>query len=201
MSLVYVKNKKNGTTYVYESTNYWDKEKKKSRSKRVCIGKLDEAGNLIPSKRLTTPLAPTKQGTAPSTGVKRSYYGATYLFDQIGDQLGLMTDLKACFPDTYRQILSIAYFLILEDRNTMRRFAKWDRTHAHPFGKNIPSQRSSDLFMSVTEEAKQRFFSLQAKRRGENEYWAYDTTSVSSYSELLHQVNMGLTRNMTVWFK
>lgn len=116
MSLVYVKNKKNGTTYVYESTNYWDKEKKQSRSKRVCIGKLDEAGNLIPSKRLTTPLAPTKQGPVPSTGVKRSYYGATYLFDQIGDQLGLMTDLKACFPDTYRQILSIAYFLILEDR-------------------------------------------------------------------------------------
>nr|WP_319219061.1 hypothetical protein [uncultured Trichococcus sp.] len=52
MSLVYVTNKKNGTTYVYESTNYWDKEKKQSRSKRVCIGKLDEAGNLVPSKRL-----------------------------------------------------------------------------------------------------------------------------------------------------
>lgn len=76
----------------------------------------------------------------------------------------------------------------------MRRFAKWDRTHAHPFGKNIPSQRSSDLFMSVTEEAKQRFFSLQAKRRGENEYWAYDTTSVSSYSELLHQVKYGINK-------
>ena len=28
MSLVYVTNKNNGTTYGYESTNYWDKEKK-----------------------------------------------------------------------------------------------------------------------------------------------------------------------------
>ncbi|PTQ82710.1 hypothetical protein C8U37_11651 [Trichococcus patagoniensis] len=31
MSLVYVTNKNNGTTYVYESTNYWDKEKKQSQ--------------------------------------------------------------------------------------------------------------------------------------------------------------------------
>ena len=41
MARVYVKNKSNGTTYVYESENYWDREKKQSRSKRVCIGKLD----------------------------------------------------------------------------------------------------------------------------------------------------------------
>ena len=100
MSLVYVTNKKNGTTYVYESTNYWDKEKKQSRSKRVCIGKLDEAGNLVPSKRLAMPpaLAPAKQGPVPSTVMKRSFYGATYLFDKIGELLGVTADLKACFP-------------------------------------------------------------------------------------------------------
>ena len=28
MALVYINNKKNGTTYVYDSINYWDKEKK-----------------------------------------------------------------------------------------------------------------------------------------------------------------------------
>ena len=32
MSLIYVPNKKNGTTYVYESTNYWDKVFLLSRS-------------------------------------------------------------------------------------------------------------------------------------------------------------------------
>ena len=197
MSLVYVTNKKNGTTYVYESTNYWDKEKKQSRSKRVCIGKLDKAGNLVPSKRLAMPpaLAPAKQGPVPSTVMKRSYYGATYLFDKIGELLGITADLKVCFPESYKQILSIAYFLILEDRNTMLRFPKWDRTHSHPYGSCIPSQRSSDLFASVTEEAKNRFFSLQAKRRTENEYWAYDTTSVSSYSEALKQVKYGINKD------
>lgn len=69
MALVYVKNKKNGTTYVYESTNYWDKEKKQSRSKRVCIGKLDDNGNLITSKRFSKPQTalPIKPGPIPAT--------------------------------------------------------------------------------------------------------------------------------------
>ena len=38
------------TTYVYESTSYWDAEKKQSRSKRKLLGKLDpETGEIIPT--------------------------------------------------------------------------------------------------------------------------------------------------------
>ena len=48
-------NKTTGVTYVYESVSYWDKEKKQSRNKRVCVGKLDPtSGELIPSKRLVS---------------------------------------------------------------------------------------------------------------------------------------------------
>ena len=197
MGLIYVPNKKNGITYVYESTNYWDKDKKQSRSKRICIGKLDENGNLIPSKRLTATMAsqPAKQGPVPSTNIKHSYYGATYLFDAIGESLGITDDLKTCFPENHKQILSVAYFLILEDRNSLIRFPKWDRTHYHPYGGCISSQRSSDLFASITEEAKARFFRLQGNRRMENEYWAYDTTSISSYSESLKQVKYGINKD------
>ena len=73
----------------------------------------------------------------------------------------------------------------------MSRFPKWERTHSHPFGKDIPSQRSSELFSSVTEEEKAHFFRLQGKRRTDNEFWAYDTTSISSYSTALKQVRYG----------
>jgi len=66
-------------------------------------------------------------------------------------------------PDSYEQLLSIAYYLILEDKNPLSRFPQWERTHHHPFGKNIPSQRSSELFSSITEESKEKFFRLQGK--------------------------------------
>lgn len=198
MSLVYLKNKKNGVTYVYESSGYWDKEKKQARNRRVCIGKLDpDTGKLIPSKRQQAlePPATVKPGPVPTLQWKRGFCGATYLFDAIGDKLGISEDLKRCFPDTYRQILSIAYYLILEDRNPLSRFPKWAATHTHPFGKDIPSQRSSELFGSITENAKQNFFQLQARRRLEEEYLAYDTTSISSYSKSLKQVKYGMNKD------
>ena len=61
----------------------------------------------------------------------------------------------------------------------------------HPFDKNIPSQRSSELFALVSEDHKNRFFSLQGKRKVDKEFWAYDTTSISSYSKQLRQVQHG----------
>lgn len=91
----------------------------------------------------------------------------------------------------YAQILSIAYFLILEDRNPLSRFEKWSQMHLHPYGKAIASQRSRELFASIDEASKQKFFRLQGKRKIEKECWAYDITSLSSYSRQLKQVQYG----------
>jgi len=60
MSIVKLKDKRTGTTYVYESESYWDKEKKQPRNKRTLIGKIDEeTGEIVPTdgrgrKRKTT---------------------------------------------------------------------------------------------------------------------------------------------------
>jgi transposase len=48
--------------------------------------------------------------------------------------------------------------------------------------------------MGITEDAIQQFFKLQGKRRTEDEYWAYDTTTISSYSEALKQVQYGFNK-------
>ena len=61
--------------------------------------------------------------------------------------------------------------------------------------KNIPSQRSIELFHSITEEAKMHFFRLQGKRRAEKEYWAYDSTSISSRLEMPKQVKYGKNKD------
>ena len=51
MSYVYLNNKKNGTTYVYESVGHWNKEKQTCICERKCVGKLDPVtGEIIFSK-------------------------------------------------------------------------------------------------------------------------------------------------------
>lgn len=197
-TIVYQTNKKTGVTYAYESISYWDKEKQQSRARRKCIGRVDpETQKVVPTHKRKTQLnaKKIKRGPVPITYTARSFYGATYFFDCIGEDTGVTEDLKICFPDSYRQILSIAYYLILEDKNPLSRFPHWASLHRHPYGDVISSQRSSELFASITEEARQRFFRLQGKRRIDKEYLAYDSTSISSYSKCLRQVRYGKNKD------
>jgi len=190
--------KRSGITYVYESISYWDKEKQQPRSKRTLIGKIDkETGEMVLTdgrgkKRNQFAADPkSKQGPVPTEIANRRFYGATYLFDAISVKLGIGADLKSCFPDVFKQILSVAYYMILEDRSPLSRFERWNDIHKHPYAKDISSQRSSELFASITEDQKNKYFALQGKRHTEDEYWAYDTTSISSYSEVLKQAQYG----------
>ena len=197
MSIIKQTDKRTGITYAYETVYRWDKEKKQSRAKRKCVGKVDpDTGKIVPTrgrskKKPDSAPADKKPGPIAFTESKHLYYGATYLLETLSNNLGLTADLRSCFPDDYKQLLSLAFFLILEDNNPLYRFEKWHITHKHPYGKNILSPRSSELFSSITDEQVQSFFRLQGKRRVEEEYWAYDSTSISSYSETLTQVQYG----------
>jgi transposase len=197
-AIIYQTDKRSGITYAYESISHWDRDKQQSRATRHMIGRIDKVtGEIVPTRKKlqNTELEKNKQGPVPTTHVARYFYGATYLFDRIGEMLNITDDLKQCFPDTYKQILSVAYYLILEDNNPLSRFSKWSSLHKHPFSKDITSQRSSELFASITEEAKEKFFRLQGRRHIESEFWAYDTTSISSYSNLLRQVQYGKNKD------
>ena len=110
-----------------------------------------------------------KTGPKPFTESRRLYYGATYLLESFSDQIGLTNDLKQCFPDIYKKLLSIAFFLILEDNNPLYRFEKWNLTHKHPYEQDIASPRSSELFASITDDQVTKFLRLQAKRRVEDD--------------------------------
>ena len=199
MAIVTQTDKRTGITYAYETQYFWDKEKKQSRAKRICVGKVDPAtGDIIPTRgrakkneSKASSVSSNKTGPKPFAETRHLYYGATYLFDKLSEELGLTADLKLCFPDSYKKLLSIAYYLILEDNNPLYCFEKWNFTHKHPYGADIASPRSSEFFASITDEQVNKFFKLQGKRRVEEEYWAYDSTSISSYSETLAQVQYG----------
>ena len=199
MAIVTQTDKRSGITYAYDTEYYWDKDKKQSRSKRICVGKVDPVTDeIIPTRGRSKKgeskagkLSPNKTGPKPFSESKHLFYGATYLLESFADEIGLTHDLKQCFPDTYQKLLSIAFFLILEDNNPLYRFEKWHLTHKHPYGQDIASPRSSEFFASITDDQVTRFLRLQAKRRVEEEYWAYDSSSISSYSETLNQVQWG----------
>src|SRR5665648_1070431 len=117
-AIVFQTNKDTGITYAYESVSYWDKDKQQSRARRKLIGKVDrETGEIVPTRKSlpSDPESPRKRGPKTTDVCTRSFYGATYLLNAIGDKMGITRDLKTCFPDTYNPILSLAYYMILEE--------------------------------------------------------------------------------------
>ena len=188
MGIIYQKDNRSGITYAYQNEAYWDKAKKMSRAKRTLIGRVVD-GEIVPTdgrcKKDKKPKGQCRQET------RHMFYGATYLLDRIAESIGLKTDLRICFPEIYDQILSIAYYMIMEDSSPLYRFEKWHLTHWHPYGMDITSPRSSELFSYITDENISSFFKRQWNRRTEEEYWAYDSTSISTYSRSLVQAEFG----------
>jgi len=182
-------NRKTGIVYVYEAEPFWDKERKQSRYlNRKMIGHIDpDTGELVPNR----PLKPAP--AAPSSA--RLFYGATNLLDQLANQIGLDKDLtKSMGDDAAKAILSFAQFLICQEPAPASRFNLWARTHAHRLDQELSSQRLSELFASIKQPAIQAFFRARAKRAG-NDYWFFDTTSISSYSQLLKKVRWGKNKD------
>jgi transposase len=196
MAAVFQTDKRSGITYAYEATYWWDKEKRQSRSTRKLIGRVDDKGNIVPTdgrrrRDNLTAKEPFKREEVSVACTRHLFYGATYLLNEISESTGVAEDLRACFPEAWKEMLSITYYLILEDSNPLYRFEKWGQIHHHPYGRPISSPRSSNFFSAITDQQIQQFFRLQGRRRITEEYWAYDSTSISSYSETLKQVQYG----------
>ena len=190
-----------GREYVYEYKSVWNKEKQRSEQKRQYIGRIID-GEFVPNKvyllregQVKTVKAPSRPGPVPTTVCRRLFAGATNLFDKIGEQTGISDDIRTCFPGIHKELLSLAYFLALEPSSPMYRFRRWAKTHNHPCGNDIASQRCSELLPLITEEAKMNFLRRQSQRRTEAEYLFYDSTSIGSYSEQLKQVKYGHSKD------
>jgi hypothetical protein len=179
---------------VYESVSYWDKEKKQSRNKRICVGKLEPiTGELVPSKRLKPALEKTVPQDPPTTA-SAEIVGGSIVLDAITERLGLGALLKSCFPKEYGQILTMAYYLVSRGA-PLSHCGTWCKTHAHPHGELLTNQRITEILQSITTDGKQTFFSRWMKNILQDDYLCYDITSISSYSELNEYIKYGHNRD------
>ena len=167
-------NKKTNVTYVYESVSVWDKEKKQCRNKKTCIGKLDPNGVFIPSKRLTVEQAVVRD---PVITASAQIVGPSIILDTITNQLGLQKLLKSCFPQTYQQILLMAYYLVANG-GALSHCETWCKSHAPLMAQSLTGQRISELLASITIDEKQTFLAKWMHAVLEEDYLCYDITSV-----------------------
>jgi transposase len=186
-----VKQKRGNSIYVYEVTNYWDKEKRQPRQKRKYLGRIDPvSGEFIKSTGI-------KGRKAMSTMPKASRdYGNVYLLDRISERIGLKEILKKIYPYEWKKILSLAYFAVSES-SPFYLFEQW-KVHTYIKGlKGISSQLISKLLKELGKlDRLQLDFSINwCANKGDTDALIFDITSVSSYSELIELVEWGYSRD------
>ena len=185
-------NKKTGITYVYESSSYWDKEKKQSRNKQVCIGKLDPVSKeFTPSKRLKPEQALARD---PTVTASASIVGPLMILDSITMKLGLEKLLRACFPNDHQQIKMMAYYLVAHG-GPLSHCEAWSKSHAPDLSDTLASQRITEILCEITMNSKQSFCTKWMNQTLEDDYLCYDITSISSYSELNEYIKYGHNRD------
>lgn len=180
-----VKLEKNGITYVYESESYWDSEKKQPRSKRKLIGHVDpETGETVPNRTYS------KEPSFARTFVT----GPHLLFDTVAGQIGLKKELYASLPKDADSILTCAYYMLSEG-NALSRCEQWSAGAITPSMRRLGDQRISEMLNRLNKDIQMKFFNRWVKSAAENDTYALDITSISSYSDEIGIVRAGYNRD------
>lgn len=190
--LVQHTNKKTGDVYVFSAESYWDKDKKAPRNRQVCLGKLDkETGEIIPTRRKRKII---ERAVAAGVTASTLAIGPSLILDKVAKDTGLLPLLKRCFSNSYKEILSLVYFIVHKGL-PLSRSESWSTSQRHPAGNSIASQRISELLLSITEDERQHFHSLWLKKILEHDYLCYDITSISSYAQGNEYIRYGYNRD------
>ena len=192
-------------TYLYESESYRN-EQGKPRNRRVMIGKIDLKTGLPVYKKEYIERMREKgiriesAEVAPVFSVediRRSSLlqtGMVHLLRGISESTGLDSILQKVFPFIHERLFALASFLVCSGE-PVSYCAEWlERTDIDDVG-SMSSQRVSELLRTIGSEDRERFFEEWAGYRSEMEYLALDITSISSWSDLIDDVDWGYNRD------
>lgn len=209
-------NKAGSVYYVYTYKNVWDREFKRSkRGESKKIGKIlgGQKDGVIcfdesflqerPEFRsfqverkgkeyVFTPLNESGTTLTQLQEVKQLHAGATWALDQLVAQSPVGEALKWAFPQRrdYLKILSICYFIILNQDNNISKYETFAEVTRLPWGAPLAPSSISRVFRKIRNQQIETYFSVfrdelleqQEKYGDKNEITlALDSTSGSNY--------------------
>ena len=201
-----VRCKSGNYTYLYESKSFRN-EDGNPRNTRKIIGRIDPATGARVYKeeyvqRMLAQGTPVEiAGSIPSFSaddIKNSIvkeFGLTYLLRILAERSGLTAALAAASPKYCIQIYALACHLVACGDPFMY-CQEWlsSADNIDNVG-DMSSQRISKILGNLSFGEREAFFQEWCKKRSESEYLALDITSVSSYSELIDDVEWGYNRD------
>jgi len=200
-----IKQKVGKHTYLYESTSYRDADGRPRNSRKI-VGKVDPETNIEKYKREYIAKRKAEGNPLEISDVQSSFnineikqsrineYGAFYLYKSITEKIGLYSSLQGSLGKHYNEVFTLATYLV-STGDPFLYCEDWiNKTECLPVGSMSP-QRISEIISSISHNERESFYCKWAENRSESEYLALDITSISSYSELIEDVEWGYNRD------
>ena len=199
-----VKNKVGKYTYIYESESYRD-ENGKPQTRKTPIGRIDPDTGL-PVYRPEYLERIRETGKQPEISDSQTFsvadikaskileHGVFSLLSGISKKIGLESIVRDSFPELWEQILSLAFYIVATGDPAMYCEDWISKSESYDCG-SMSSQRISDLLIGISNGERLDFYEKWGSYRNELEYFALDITSVSSYSQLINDVEWGYNRD------
>ena len=120
-------------------------------------------------------------------------YGAVWLLERLGEQLGIREDLMATFCQNQvivDDIMTVAMFLYITNYN-LDRLEEWQRLEKYPSHRNLTPSAITELQKSITEQNRVDFLKCRALRIGNETVMAVDSTTKSGFGVKLIDLAWG----------
>ena len=169
---------------MYQVVSYWDKEKKQPRQRREYLGKKNPQ---------TGKIAKVRGSHKPKYARD---WGNVYLLDSLAERIGLTDTLKEVYPDRWKELLYLGIFEVAEG-TPFYLFKNWSESAFVEGIRNLSSQRISEFLEDIGVDGLSRedFFQHWLKRQQDISSVLFDITSLSSYSDLIEQLEWGYNRD------
>lgn len=183
----------NGDIYVYEVTTLYNPKKRYNEhvSSKLLGKKSANGTELLPTRPRKAP------GTAAATAVRKTV-GVTDILAWIGRESGIDDDiLSSADKGTAQKIISIARFWMANPDKTIRRIEEWQISHTIPYQEGMSEDTCCLLMKQLGQDitVSQKYFQYRASHAPSRASVAVDSTTVSSYSELLNDVRFGYNKD------
>lgn len=189
---------KNGDIYILERKTLYDPDKKYNK---ILSTKL--ISKIPKDSKIPVPTRPKRASKEKNDKIseiltaKRMHVGMMDIIDHIGKVSGIDDGIYAS-TDTgsAQKIISLARYLLASNGQTLPGIQTWQYNHPLPYEEGISEDIYHDLFASTgrDESLQQNFFRSRCAGLGETDALAYDSTTISTYSEKQIEARYGFNK-------
>ena len=190
---------KNGDIYIIERKTQYDSEKKYNvvLSSKI-VGKIPLGENQIVPTRPKRPSGEkVSNSSAPFLTARRIRVGMMDIIDHIGKVSGIDEAIYANTDiGTAQKTISLARYLLATNGQSLPGIAVWQYSHPLPYEDGISEDVYHDLFCNLgqNESLMQSFFASRLRGNEEKPVLAYDSTTISTYSQQLPEARYGFNK-------